>query len=349
MISLGPWPEVSAAAARRRAAELRDRVRDGQNPAADRRATRQQEARAAAGETVSALLAEWQAAHVAEWSASWVREVGRLVRRLPASEVARRVQHVRPEDIERWLEREPGLASRRHLYQALRRAWTWATMAPAWRGLLEGRHPVRAVAAPPRVARRQRVLSDDELRAVVAASEVRAPLRHLVPLLLLTGVRVGEALGATWLEVDGAAALWRIPGARTKSGEPHTVPLSVPALGNLLGAWLRGGPPAGTASYRYATNAITALSAPARVRGPRGVERGERPALWPAGVRLHDLRRTVRQRLTEQGCAPHVAEAILGHVPSGLTRTYSPAWEPVPEMRAALVAWGAQLETIIGG
>jgi integrase len=43
---------------------------------------------------------------------------------------------------------------------------------------------------------------------------------------ILTAARTGEALGATWGEIDLAAKLWTVPGERMKSGKPHTVPLS---------------------------------------------------------------------------------------------------------------------------
>lgn len=46
----------------------------------------------------------------------------------------------------------------------------------------------------------------------------------------LTGSRSGEARGATWAEIDLEARVWNIPAERMKMREPHTVPLSEPAL-----------------------------------------------------------------------------------------------------------------------
>jgi integrase len=43
---------------------------------------------------------------------------------------------------------------------------------------------------------------------------------------ILTAARTGEALGAVWSELDLEAAVWTIPGARMKTGQPHRVPLS---------------------------------------------------------------------------------------------------------------------------
>lgn len=42
--------------------------------------------------------------------------------------------------------------------------------------------------------------------------------------------RSGEALGATWAEIDLEAKIWTIPAARMKAGKEHRVPLSSRAL-----------------------------------------------------------------------------------------------------------------------
>jgi integrase len=43
---------------------------------------------------------------------------------------------------------------------------------------------------------------------------------------ILTATRVGEALGATWEEMDMSAKVWTIPAERMKAGKEHRVPLS---------------------------------------------------------------------------------------------------------------------------
>jgi integrase len=49
-------------------------------------------------------------------------------------------------------------------------------------------------------------------------------------LLILTAVRTGEVLGATWDEIDLEAAVWTIPADRMKAKREHRVPLSGAAL-----------------------------------------------------------------------------------------------------------------------
>lgn len=47
---------------------------------------------------------------------------------------------------------------------------------------------------------------------------------------ILTAARSGEALGATWGEIDLAERIWRVPAARMKAGQEHVVPLSGSAV-----------------------------------------------------------------------------------------------------------------------
>lgn len=53
--------------------------------------------------------------------------------------------------------------------------------------------------------------------------------------VILTAARSGEALGATWAEVDLEARLWILPAHRMKAGVEHTVPLSDAAVDLLKG------------------------------------------------------------------------------------------------------------------
>lgn len=61
---------------------------------------------------------------------------------------------------------------------------------------------------------------------------------------------------------------------------------------------------------------------------------------------LHDIRRTVRTGLGKLGVAPHVAEAVLNHLPARLIRTYDRNTY-LDEKRAALEAWATQLNIAI--
>ena len=80
---------------------------------------------------------------------------------------------------------------------------------------------------------RDRALSPSELRLFLAALDQAATmptLRLAVRFVLLTGVRKGEFIDATWDEIDFEGETWTIPSRRMKGGKPHIVYLSDQAL-----------------------------------------------------------------------------------------------------------------------
>lgn len=83
---------------------------------------------------------------------------------------------------------------------------------------------------------RERNLSRHEIKTLLDGLEQTgtAPtLRLSVRFMLLTGVRKGEFIGATWAEVDWERAQWLIPAERMKAAKPHTVYLAEQARDTL--------------------------------------------------------------------------------------------------------------------
>ena len=76
-------------------------------------------------------------------------------------------------------------------------------------------------------------------------------------------------------------------------------------------------------------------------------ERGDDPAKVssPAWVN-HDLRRTLRSRLSELRVSSDVAEAILAHIKPGIRGVYD-RYEHFDEKRHALDLWATQLRSIV--
>jgi integrase len=85
---------------------------------------------------------------------------------------------------------------------------------------------------------------------------------------------------------------------------------------------------------------LLSLRALARKRGddPRNV--GLPPFV------LHDLRRTMRTRLSSLRVADTVAEQVIGHGRKGIQRVYD-QHQYLPEMREALDKWAALLRSIV--
>ncbi len=208
----------------------------------------------------------------------------------------------------------------------LRKLFSWAVE----HDLIEV-SPCLGIKAPTEEKPRVRVYTNDEVRAILDAV-AGTELADLVPFVFYTATRSEEARSARWSDIDLERRLWVIPD--TKEGQAHAVPLAAGAM-KLLARLSRESDyvfPAPTAAgYMDHPQKAVVL-----VRRRSGV----------ADFRLHDVRRTVRTRLAELGVTPDVAERVLGHVIAGIRRVYD-RYDYVPQMRAALDAWGAEFERIL--
>jgi hypothetical protein len=68
---------------------------------------------------------------------------------------------------------------------------------------------------------------------------------------ILTAVRTGDTIGATWREIDFAIGLWTIPPERHKSERGLRVPLSPPAMAILQAVWTENTKPDDFVFRRY--------------------------------------------------------------------------------------------------
>ena len=107
------------------------------------------------------------------------------------------------------------------------------------KGLVET-SPVMGTKPETREVSRDRVLSDEELRAVWKQAG-DGDYGAIVRLLILTGQRRDEVGAMRWPEVDLDKALWTIPAERTKNRRAHDVPLSEEAITVLKGIARREG------------------------------------------------------------------------------------------------------------
>src|SRR5262249_4681199 len=203
-----------------------------------------------------------------------------------------------------------------------------------------------------------RTLNDPELFAFWrVTARMTYPHGPLYRLLLLSGLRLNEVADATWSEFDLAKGIWTIPAARMKGkngkARPHSVPLTADILavlaslprfdrGEYLFSARRGEHPiyvSDRAKQRLDVLMLHTLRALARQGGDDPVK-----VKLPAWVN-HDLRRTLRSRLSELRVSPDVAEAILAHVKPGIRGVYD-RYEFFDEKRHALELWATRLRSI---
>jgi integrase len=179
---------------------------------------------------------------------------------------------------------------------------------------------------------RERILNDDELRALWAASGEGA-FGAYIRFLLLTAARRNEASRLTWGEINGGT-VWTLPSSRNKAKKELVRPLSKPAQEALSGM------PRGHGNdLVFRENGRTVRSNLAAMKKTLDQRCGV------TGWRLHDLRRTSRSLLSRAGVNADHAERCLGHVIRGVRGVYD-KHEYFEEKRHAFEALAALIETI---
>ena len=151
-------------------------------------------------------------------------------------------------------------------------------------------------------------------------------------------------------EVDWSAREWRLPGARTKNGHPHVVPLPDLAIELLKEAFDDAGRSAH--AFPCGEGALSPIAVARTILRANDIS-DERPlgrfgiAPWSA----HDLRRTALTGMARLGVAP----IVLGHVANHRTTTRAGVTLSVysqstydKEKRAALELWAERLLAING-
>jgi integrase len=196
--------------------------------------------------------------------------------------------------------------------------------------------PAEGISSSYREVSRDRVLTDEELAAIIlAARPMSPPYGLIVEFLALTGQRREEVAQLKWDELDESTRTWTIPGSRTKNKKAHIVHLSEPA-------W-RVIPACSGEPYVFGT-----------AKGKRfqrfGREKRVIDKLCGVGAwRLHDLRRTIVSGMARLGIPPHVADKILNHQAgtiSGVAAVYQ-RHDFLAERKEALDRWGTHVAQIV--
>ena len=228
------------------------------------------------------------------------------------------------------VEDERGAAMADQVLALLRRIFNWHAIrddnfrSPIVRGMARRTAEQRE---------RDRVLTDDELRAVWKTAEAfAAPWGQFVRFLLLTAARRTEVAGMSWSEISNGN--WTIPRERSKTNTETTLPLSAAAK-----TVLDELPRIEGCDYPFTTNANAPISGFSSLKLRFDMACGVKD--W----RLHDLRRTTRSLLSRVGVNPDIAERCLGHAIGGVRGVYD-RHQYIEEMRHAFERLASLIETV---
>ena len=347
--TLGRYPVLSLADARRSASEALQAIEHGRDPGAEKIDAKNARAEQTDRNTVEALMDTFAKRHLSTLRTG--TEVRSVLQRYVISEWGKRdARTITKRDVIDLLDKildqgKPTTANRVRAH--LSKFFGWL----ADREVIDA-SPVLGVKPVAKERKRDRVFSDDEIRWFWrACEEVGQPWGPYGQLLLLTGQRRSEVAEMTEDEIDGNT--WNLSADRTKNGRSHAVPLSTAAQAILGGTKRLKGP----SCYIHTTNGKTPVSGlqKARLNVVKNMEqvasdeRGEPVKIehWT----WHDLRRTAATGMARLGITVRVTEAVLNHVSgtgAGIVEIYQ-RYDYDAEKRQALDAWGRFVLQLVEG
>jgi len=302
--TIGRYPEVSAQMAREEALRLREAVRQGHDPLAEREGLR-------GVPTMIDLAEEYLRRHAELYKRPLsVREDKRFLNtiilprlgRLQVSALTRLdVENLHREFSSTAVQANRVLALLSKMF-TLAIKWGWARDNPA-RGVTRYQEQPR-----------ERWLEQEELTRLAEALDKQPDENQADALRLieLTGARKGEVLSATWDQFDLEQGSWRKPAHFVKQNRVHHVPLNAPAL-DLLRRMRKSA----TGDYLFP--------------GKKGEHLKDMKKLWRKvtkaagleGVHVHDLRHTFASHLVSGGVPLASVGALLGHTQPRTTQRYA--------------------------
>jgi integrase len=331
-VLVGSAEVVGAEQARLAAKKVLGAVAMGQDPSADR-ATRRDKDR----NSLRALIEQFLAAKERQLRPRSFFEVKRYLtggyfkplHGMPIDTVTRHDVSARVVAIAR----ESGDPTAARAKGALSNFFVWSRRM----GLCE-QNPTIDSAEPKPSPPRERVLSDNELRAVWHACG-DDEYGKIIRLLILTGCRRAEIGDMAWGEIDLEAATFTVPARRSKNGRAHTLPLLSSALDIIKSV-----PQMATRDQLFGlrSHGFTAWH-----EGKPALDERSGVANWV----VHDVRRSVATKMADIGVQPHIIEAVLNHYSghrAGVAGTYNRS-SYAREVKAALALWADHIRALVDG
>jgi integrase len=199
--------------------------------------------------------------------------------------------------------------------------------------------PCAGVKPPSKEHARERILADDEIKALWhACNAIAGPASPAIKLMLLTGQRCGEIVGMRRSELSGD--VWTLAPARTKNKQRHEVPLSAQALAIIEAI------PVIDEDYVFTTSETRRLGNMSHAKAAIDAQMRAREP-WV----LHDLRRTAASGMARLGIRLPVIEKVLNHKSGtfrGIVGVYQ-RHEFASEKRDALVRWADHVDAVVSG
>ena len=330
--TIGRPGEMSLKDARQRAGEVLGEVRAGGDPLRERQERREAPT---VSEGVARFFDEWVPGRIADGrlKESTVREYRKQAKLtiLPALGKLK-IESVTRVDVERAVaprapvQRGRTLAFAQRLF-GLFETWDWRP---------QHSNPARGIERP-REEPRDRTLAPSEIEGLVAALDtIDDPVAAgVIRFLMMTGWRVGEALGLRWEDVNFETGKVTLPSTKAGRQIRPVAGLALELLASLprrnSNVFIFGGKGSGPLHYRTVRARLLFAC----------------QAIGLVDVRLHDLRRSFATDMAAAGVSVFTLRDALGHKSTAMASRYARRADAT--LQAAQDAAAERVTAIMGG
>lgn len=316
--TVGRHEDWSMAAARKRAKDLRTIVDAGGDPVEDDRKLR-------LAETIADLAADFKVDHLPKKRPATARDYQHLIDTYIVKEIgSKRVAEVAYADVaqmHRKITRAGKGTTANRVVAVLSKMYTEAIKL----GIVT-MNPTKSIERNDET-KRERFLDTKELEnlldALTKLEDKEAA--NIFRLILLTGARKSEILGATWSMFDLSDGTWTKPSHHTKQKKTHKVPLSAPA--RLLLTEIKAAQADEPSDYVFPAHRVSTKKNVTDHKPYRtNVKKAWADVMKLAKIedfRIHDLRHSYASFLVAEGTSLPLIGRLLGHTQAQTTARYA--------------------------
>jgi integrase len=318
-VTLGKYPALQLADARREAREVLESAMGGIDP----RSTTP-----AAPKTIEELIGDFERRHLPNLKPKTQIQYRKALKNFAKRFKGRDPVTINKREVRAMLDDIVDNGTPIHANRNLavvRKLFNWAVE----RGVLD-MSPCYGLKAPSKEWQRTRFLSMAEIKSLWSALNTVHPVQAaFVKTLLLTGQR--RETVATMRRSNMADGIWTIPREKMKGDRTHSIPLP-----NQLIQLLDDLPRQGDEDIVFTHDGRSTFSGYSKLK--QRLDQAAPMEDW----RYHDLRRTAGTHIARLGFQRLVVSKILGHVESGVTQIYE-LHSYDKEKKLALQAWADEV------
>jgi len=337
-LSLGKYPDLSLANARRATLEANELLAQGIDPQEERK-RQQQEYKSVHQHTFSNVAKEWFEIKKDDITPDYAVDIWRSlelhifpsISKVPVSAITA------PQiiDLLKPIEAKGSLETVKRLSQRLNEIMNFATNC----GLVQA-NPLVGIKAAFKKPKKENMAALKpaelpELMTAIANASIKRTTRCLIEWQLHTMTRPSEASGASWKEIDWENEVWVIPAERMKKRRDHRIPLTDQMLA-LLEVMK---PISGHREFIFPSDRD-----PKKPCNSQTANMALKRMGFAGRLVSHGLRSVASTTLNEQGFDKDLIEAALAHVDDNQVRSAYNRTDYLERRKPMMIWWSEYIE-----